>query len=69
MKILPYKIDTTDDLSTSRAGLLSIAELIRSMQLDDIVTSGMDFILDRGVLSFPLGGNFSRFLIYSNFIF
>ncbi len=34
MKILPYKIDTTDDLLTSRAGLLSIAELMRSLKLD-----------------------------------
>jgi len=35
MKILPYKIDTTDELLTSRAGLLSIAELMRSLKLDE----------------------------------
>lgn len=35
MKILPYQIDTTNDLLTSRAGLLSIAELMRSLGLAD----------------------------------
>jgi hypothetical protein len=33
MKILPYQIDTTNDLLTSRAGLLSIAELMKSTGL------------------------------------
>jgi len=35
MKILPYQIDTTNDLLTSRAGLLSIAELMNSLGLAD----------------------------------
>lgn len=35
MNILPYKTDTTNDLLTSRAGLLSIAELMNSLGLAD----------------------------------
>jgi len=35
MKILPYQLDTTNDLLTSRAGLLSIAELMNSLGLTD----------------------------------
>ena len=33
MKILPYQLDITNDLLTSRAGLLSIAELMKSLKL------------------------------------
>ena len=33
MKILPYQLDTTNDLLTSRAGLLTIAELMNSLGL------------------------------------
>ncbi|MCP4060548.1 MAG: IS1380 family transposase, partial [Pseudoalteromonas sp.] len=33
MKILPYQLDTTNNLLTSRAGLLSIAELMNSLGL------------------------------------
>ena len=33
MNILPYKLDTTNDLLTSRAGLLSIAQLMNSLNL------------------------------------
>ena len=33
MTILPYKLDKTDDLLTSRAGLLAIAQLIDSLNL------------------------------------
>ena len=33
MKILPYKLTTTNDQLTSRAGLLTIAQLMQSMQL------------------------------------
>ena len=33
MTILPYKLDTTNDLLTSRAGLLSIAHLMDSLSL------------------------------------
>jgi len=33
MTILPYKLDTTNDLLTSRAGLLSIAQLMDSLSL------------------------------------
>ena len=39
MKILPYQLDTTNDLLTSRAGLLSIAELMNSLGLADCVDS------------------------------
>jgi hypothetical protein len=35
MKILPYQLDTTNDLLTSRAGLLCIAELMNSLGLAD----------------------------------
>ena len=35
MKILPYQLETTNDLLTSRAGLLSIAELMNSLGLAD----------------------------------
>ena len=35
MAILPYKLDTTNDLLTSRAGLLSIAQLINSLKLSE----------------------------------
>lgn len=35
MNILPYKLSTTKDLLTSRAGLLSIAQLMRSMKLSE----------------------------------
>jgi hypothetical protein len=35
MKILPYQLDTTNDLLTSRAGLLTIAELMNSLRLAD----------------------------------
>lgn len=31
--ILPYKLDTTNDLLTSRAGLLAIAQLMESLNL------------------------------------
>ncbi len=33
MTILPYKLDTTNDLLTSRAGLLAIAQLMNSLSL------------------------------------
>lgn len=33
--ILPYKLDTTNDKLTSRAGLLTIAELMESLQLSE----------------------------------
>jgi len=33
MTILPYKLDTTNDLLTSRAGLLAIAQLMESLKL------------------------------------
>lgn len=33
MSILPYKLDTTNDLLTSRAGLLAIAQLMDSLNL------------------------------------
>ena len=33
MHILPYKLDTTNDLLTSRAGLLAIAQLMESLKL------------------------------------
>jgi hypothetical protein len=33
MKILPYKLATTNDQLTSRAGQLTIAQLMRSLQL------------------------------------
>ena len=39
MKILPYQLDTTNDLLTSRAGLLSIAELMNSLGLADRIDS------------------------------
>ena len=39
MKILPYQLNTTNDLLTSRAGLLSIAELMNSLGLADCVDS------------------------------
>ena len=35
MKILAYQVETTNDLLTSRAGLLSIAELMKSIGLAD----------------------------------
>ena len=35
MTILPYKLDTTNDLLTSRAGLLTIAELMDSLNLSE----------------------------------
>ena len=35
MKILPYKLTTTNDQLTSRAGLLTIAQLMQSMQLGE----------------------------------
>jgi len=35
MHILPYKLDTTNDLLTSRAGLLSIAQLMDSLKLGE----------------------------------
>ena len=35
MTILPYKLDTTNDLLTSRAGLLSIAHLMDSLSLTE----------------------------------
>jgi len=33
MTILPYKLDTTNDLLTSRAGLLAISQLMESLNL------------------------------------
>ena len=39
MKILPYQLDTTNDLLTSRAELLSIAELMNSLGLADRIDS------------------------------
>jgi len=33
--MLPYKLDTTNDLLTSRAGLLVIAQLMDSLTLDE----------------------------------
>jgi hypothetical protein len=35
MHILPYKLDTTNDLLTSRAGLLSIAQLMNTLNLGE----------------------------------
>jgi len=35
MAILPYKLDTTNDLLTSRAGLLTIAQLMDSLKLSE----------------------------------
>ena len=35
MKILPYKLTTTNDQLTSRTGLLTIAQLMQSMQLGE----------------------------------
>jgi len=35
MNILPYKLTTTNDQLTSRAGLLTIAQLMQSMQLGE----------------------------------
>ena len=35
MTILSYKLDTTNDLLTSRAGLLSIAQLMGSLSLSE----------------------------------
>ncbi len=35
MHILPYKLDTTNDLLTSRAGLLAIAQLMESLKLSE----------------------------------
>jgi hypothetical protein len=35
MNILPYKLETTNDSLTSRAGLLTIAQLMQSMQLGE----------------------------------
>lgn len=35
--ILPYKLDTTNDLLTSRAGLLAIAQLMESLRLAERV--------------------------------
>lgn len=37
MTILPYKLDTTNDLLTSRAGLLAIAQLMESLKLAERV--------------------------------
>ncbi len=37
MKILPHTVSTTNDLLTSRAGLLSIAELMQSLELGDCI--------------------------------
>ncbi|MCP4047860.1 MAG: IS1380 family transposase [Gammaproteobacteria bacterium] len=39
MKILPYQLETTNDLLTSRAGLLSIAELMNSLGLGDRINT------------------------------
>jgi len=39
MKILPYQLETTNDLLTSRAGLLTIAELMNSLGLADRIDS------------------------------
>ena len=35
MNILPYKLATTNDKLTSRAGLLAIAQLMESLQLSE----------------------------------
>ena len=35
MNILPYKLDTTNDLRTSRAGLLAVAQRMASLQLSE----------------------------------
>ena len=35
MNILPYKLTTTNDQLTSRTGLLTIAQLMQSMQLGE----------------------------------
>lgn len=35
MNILPYKLDTTNDQLTSRAGLLSVAQLLETLKLSD----------------------------------
>ncbi len=35
MNILPYKLDTTNDKLTSRAGLLTIAQLMASLNLSE----------------------------------
>lgn len=35
MKILPYKLTTTNDQLSSRAGLLTIAQLMQSLQLGE----------------------------------
>jgi len=39
MKILPYQLETTNDLLTSRVGLLSIAELMKSLGLADQINA------------------------------
>ena len=35
MKILPYKLETTNDKLTSRAGLLAVAEVMKALQLTE----------------------------------
>ena len=37
MKILPYSIETTNDLLTSRAGLTSIAHVMQAVKLEEVV--------------------------------
>ncbi len=37
MNILPYKLSTTNDLLTSRAGLITIAQLMHSIGFTDLV--------------------------------
>ena len=39
MKILPYKLRTTTDNLTSRAGLLAIAQAMQSLQLEERINN------------------------------
>ena len=61
MNILPYKLDITNDLLTSRAGLLAVAQLMASLQLSE----GIDqhFPLPQGNRGLPPSTFIKTFLL------
>lgn len=61
MRILPYDIETTSDLLTSRAGLSSVAQLMESLDFNDIVNQA--FPKPKSNRAFPQSDYFNTLII------
>ena len=46
MNILPYKLSTTNDLLTSRAGLITLAQLMQSIGFSNLVDREVTVVLN-----------------------